>query len=84
MDDLSTQTIVLVSVLMLAGAVLGGALGHWRGGGAYIASGAIIGGLSLFIVGFVAAAYGGMIGTIAIAIVIVAVAGFIVWGFLFG
>ena len=82
--DLSTQTIVLVSVLTLAGAVLGGAVGHWKRGGPYIATGAIIGGLSLFIVGFVAAAYGGMIGTIATAIVVIAVAGLIVWGFLFG
>jgi hypothetical protein len=82
--DLSTQTIAVVSVLTLAGAVLGGAIGHWRRGSAYIATGAIIGGLSLFIVGFVAAAYGGMIGTIATAIVVIAVAGLIVWGFLFG
>ena len=82
--DLSTQTIVVVAVLTLAGAVLGGAIGHWRRGGAYIATGAVIGGLSLFLFGFVAAAYGGMIGTIATAIVIIAVACIIVWGFLFG
>ena len=82
--NLSTQTIVLVSVFTLAGAVLGGAVGHWRRGGAYIATGAVIGGLSLFIVGFAAALYGGMIGTIAVAVVAIVVVGFIVWNFLFG
>ena len=49
--DLSTQTIVLVSVLTIAGAVLGGAVGHWKRGGPYIATGAVIGGLSLFLFG---------------------------------
>ena len=78
--DLSTQTIVLVSVLTLAGAVLGGAVGHWKRGGPYIATGAIIGGLSLFIFGFLATVYAGVIGAIAV----VAVLGFLAWNFLFG
>jgi hypothetical protein len=78
--DLSTQTIVLVSVLTLAGAVLGGAVGHWKRGGPYIATGAIIGGLSLFIFGFVATVYAGVIGAMALVIVV----GFLVWNFLFG
>ena len=41
--DLSTQTIVLVSVLTIAGAVLGGAVAHWKRGSRHIATGAIIG-----------------------------------------
>ena len=78
--DLSTQTIVLVSVLTLAGAVLGGAVGHWKRGGPYIATGALIGGLSLFLFGLVATVYAGVIGAMALVIVI----GFRAWNFLFG
>ncbi|HEX8665858.1 MAG TPA: hypothetical protein VF744_17730 [Beijerinckiaceae bacterium] len=78
--DLSTQTIVLVSVLTLAGAVLGGAVGHWKRGGPYIATGAVIGGLSMFIFGFVATVYAGVIGAMALVIVV----GFLAWNFLFG
>jgi hypothetical protein len=77
--DLSTQTIVLVSVLTLAGAALGGAVGHCKRG-PYIATGAVIGGLSLFIFGFVATVYAGVIGAMAL----VAVLGFLAWQFLFG
>jgi hypothetical protein len=78
--DLSTQTIVLVSVLTIAGAVLGGAVGHWKRGGPYIVTGAIIGGLSLFIFGFMATVYAGVIGAMALVIVV----GFLAWNFLFG
>ena len=78
--DLSTQAIVLVSVLTLAGAALGGAVGHWRRGGAYIATGALIGGLSMFLIAFVATVYASVIGAMAVVIVL----GFFVWNFLFG
>ena len=78
--DLSTQAIVLVSVLTLAGAALGGAVGHWRRGGAYIATGALIGGLSMFLIAFVATVYASVIGAMAVVIVL----GFLVWNFLFG
>jgi hypothetical protein len=78
--DVSTQTIVIVAVLTIAGAVLGGAVGHWRRGGAYIATGALIGGLSLFLFGFVASVYAGVIGAMAL----VAVLGLLAWNFLFG
>ena len=78
--DVSTQTIVIVSVLTIAGAILGGAVGHWKRGGAYIATGALIGGLSLFLFGFVASVYAGVIGAMAL----VAVLGLLAWNFLFG
>ena len=78
--DLSTQAIVLVSVLTLAGAALGGAVGHWRRGGAYIATGALIGGLSMFLIAFVATVYASVIGAMAVVIVL----GFLAWNFLFG
>ena len=78
--DLSTQTIVLVSVLTIAGAALGGAVGHWKRGGAYIATGALIGGLSLFLFAFVATVYSSVIGAMAVVIVL----GFLLWNFLFG
>ena len=78
--DVSTQTIVIVAVLTIAGAILGGAVGHWRRGGAYIATGALIGGLSLFLFGFVASVYAGVIGAMAL----VAVLGLLAWNFLFG
>ena len=78
--DLSTQAIVLVSVLTLAGAALGGAVGHWRRGGAYIATGAVIGGLSMFLFAFVATVYASVIGAMAVVIVL----GFLVWNLLFG
>jgi hypothetical protein len=78
--DLSTQTIALVSVLTLAGAVLGGAVAHWKRGSAHIATGAIIGGLSLFLFAFAATVYASVIGAMAI----VAILGFLAWQFVFG
>jgi hypothetical protein len=78
--DLSTQTIVLVSVLTIAGAVLGGAVAHWKRGSAHVATGAIIGGLSLFLVSFVLTVYASALGALAI----VAVLGFLAWQFVFG
>ena len=78
--DVSTQTIAIVAVLTIAGAILGGAVGHWKRGGAYIATGALIGGLSLFLFGFVASVYAGVIGAMAL----VAVLGLLAWNFLFG
>ena len=78
--DLSTQTIVLVSVLTIAGAVLGGAVAHWKRGSAHVATGAIIGGLSLFLLSFVVTVYASALGALAI----VAVLGFLAWQFVFG
>jgi hypothetical protein len=78
--DLSTQTIVLVSVLTIAGAVLGGAVAHWKRGSAHVATGAIIGGLSLFLFSFVLTVYASALGALAI----VAVLGFLAWQFVFG
>ena len=78
--DLSTQTIVLVSVLTIVGAVLGGAVAHWKRGSAHVATGAIIGGLSLFLFAFVATVYASLIGAMAV----VAVLGFLAWQFVFG
>ena len=78
--DLSTQTIVLVSVLTIAGAVLGGAVAHWKRGSAHVATGAIIGGLSLFLFSFVLTVYAIALGALAI----VAVLGFLAWQFVFG
>jgi hypothetical protein len=78
--DLSTQTIVLVSVLIIAGAVLGGAVAHWKRGSAHVATGAIIGGLSLFLFSFVLTVYASALGALAI----VAVLGFLAWQFVFG
>ena len=78
--DLSTQTIVLVSVLTIAGAVLGGAVAHWKRGSAHIATGAIIGGLALFIFSFVATVYSGVIAALGLA----ALMGLLAYNFLFG
>ena len=78
--DLSTQTIILVSVLTIAGAVLGGAVAHWKRGSAHVATGAIIGGLSLFLFSFVLTVYASALGALAI----VAVLGFLAWQFVFG
>jgi hypothetical protein len=78
--DLSTQNIVLVSVLTIAGAVLGGAVAHWKRGSAHVATGAIIGGLSLFLFSFVLTVYAIALGALAI----VAVLGFLAWQFVFG
>jgi len=78
--DPSTQTIVLVSVLTIAGAVLGGAVAHWKRGSAHVATGAIIGGLSLFLFSFVLTVYAIALGALAI----VAVLGFLAWQFVFG
>jgi hypothetical protein len=78
--DLSTQNIVLVSVLTIAGAVLGGAVAHWKRGSAHVATGAIIGGLSLFLFSFVLTVYASALGALAI----VAVLGFLAWQFVFG
>ena len=78
--DLSTQTIVLVSVLTIAGAVLGGAVAHWKRGSAHVATGAIIGGLSLSVFSFVLTVYASALGALAI----VAVLGFLAWQFVFG
>jgi len=78
--DLSTQTIVLVSVLTVAGAALGGAVAHWKRGSGHVVTGAIIGGLSLFIFSFVATVYAGVIGALGLA----AVAALVAYNFLFG
>ncbi|MFL5006714.1 MAG: hypothetical protein ACJ8DK_15340 [Microvirga sp.] len=78
--DLSTQNIVLVSVLTIAGAVLGGAVAHWKRGSGHVATGAIIGGLSLFLFSFVLTVYASALGALAI----VAVLGFLAWQFVFG
>jgi hypothetical protein len=78
---MDTQTVVFLSILTIVGALLGGAVGHWkRGGGAYIVSGAIIGGLSLAIFGLAAAVYAGVI----LAMAVVAVLALLAWNFLFG
>jgi hypothetical protein len=78
--DLSTQTIVVVSVLTIAGAFLGGAVAHWKRGSAHIATGAIIGGLSLFLFSFVLTVYASVIGAMAV----VAVLALLAWQFVFG
>ena len=78
--DLSTQTVVLVSVLTIAGAVLGGAVAHWKRGSAHVVTGAIIGGLALFILSFVATVYSGVIAALGLA----ALLGLVAYNFLFG
>jgi hypothetical protein len=79
--DLSTQPLVLVSVLTVVGALLGGAVAHWKRGSAHhIATGALIGGLSLFLVSFVLTVYGSVIGAMAV----VAVLALLAWQFVFG
>ena len=78
--DLSTQTVVLVSVLTIAGALLGGAVAHWKRGSAHIATGAIIGGLALFIFSFVATVYSCVIAALGLA----ALMGLLAYNFLFG
>jgi hypothetical protein len=78
--DLSTQSLVLVSLLTLAGAALGGAVAHWKRGSSHIATGAIIGGLSLFLFSFVLTVYASVIGAMAV----VAILGVLAWQFVFG
>ena len=73
--DLSMDAIVVMLVLTLTGATLGGAIAHWKRGSAYVATGAIIGGLSLFLFGFVATVYATVIGAMAVLVVL----GFLAW-----
>ena len=55
-------------------------MAHWKRGSAHVATGAIIGGLSLFLVSFVLTVYASALGALAI----VAVLGFLAWQFVFG
>jgi hypothetical protein len=71
---LSTQALLLVSVLTLAGALLGAALGHWKRGGVFIASGAVIGGLSMFLFAVGAALYGWMIAALGLVALVILIA----------
>lgn len=73
MENLTTQSMLLVAVLTLAGAALGGAMAHWRRGSGHVVTGAVIGGILMFIVSLVGALYSGVIialGLVALAAIL--------------
>ncbi len=68
MEHAGTLAMVVPAVLITAGALLGGAVAHWRRGTGYIITGAIIGGMLMFIPGALIA-----VGTVyALSIVVAA------------
>lgn len=77
--DLSTNALLVVGFATLIGAVLGGAVAHWRRGSGHIVTGALIGGLGTLLFSFVATVYAGVIGALSM----VALAVLVVGGWLF-
>lgn len=73
--DLTAQALFLVAFVSVVGAVLGGAVAHWRRGSGHILTGAIIGGLGTLLFAFVATVYAGVIGALGILALAVLVVG---------
>lgn len=72
LTGLDPQTATLLVLLSGLGALLGGAIGHWRGGSGRIVSGAIIGAVLLPLA---AIAYMVHFGVIVVAIVLLVILG---------
>lgn len=70
----------LLLMLALLGAVLGGAIGHWRRGRDMIVTGAIIGAITLPLLGIGAAMVSGIIVLLVIAAVVIGILGSIFAG----
>jgi hypothetical protein len=60
------QTATLLVLLCVLGALLGGAIGHWRGGSGRIVSGAIIGAILLPVAGLAFLLHLGMMAVVAV------------------
>ena len=61
---LDQQTIVMLVVAAVLGALLGGAVAHWRRGAGMIVTGAIIGAIVLPLIGLAALLYAAYAGAI--------------------
>lgn len=69
--DWNQQTLVYGAILVAAGALLGGAVAHWRRGREMILTGAIIGAIVMPIAGLLFAIYLGVfVAVIAVAMVL--------------
>ena len=78
--DFASLPLALIAVVTLVGALLGGAIAHWRRGSSHIVTGAIIGGAFFFLLAVLGAIY----TTIAIGLGLAAMAFFAVYAFFFG
>lgn len=68
---LGQQTIVMLLVSAVFGALLGGAIAHWRRGSHMIVTGAIIGAIALPLISLFALLYMGVIIVLALAALVV-------------
>lgn len=68
--DLGSFSLAIIAAMTVAGALLGGAVAHWRRGGGYIVTGAIIGGAAGFIAGLLGIVFS-FAGTVAVLSLVV-------------
>lgn len=73
LTGIDPQTATLLMLLFGLGALLGGAIGHWRGGSGRIISGAIIGAILLPVTGLAFLLHLGMMAVIAVVAAVAAV-----------
>lgn len=72
--SLNAQSYAVIAVVSVAGALLGGAIAHWRRGAGFIATGAIIGGLAAFLFGLAGTIYSGFIYALGGVVVLLVIA----------
>jgi hypothetical protein len=72
--DLSSTAILVIAMITAAGALFGGAVGHWRRGSGFIVTGAIIGAVTMLILSIVGTVY--TVAAIIVAIVLGLLAAF--------
>ena len=73
LTGIDAQTATLLALLSGLGALLGGAVGHWRGGSGRIVSGAIIGAILLPVAGLAFLLHLGMMAVLAVIAAVAAV-----------
>ena len=78
--DLGSLPLAIIAVITLVGAILGGAIAHWRRGAGHILTGAIIGAALACLLAILGAVY----TTIAIGLGLAAMAFFVIYAFFFG
>ena len=78
--DLGSLPLAIIAVITLVGAILGGAIAHWRRGASHILTGAIIGAALACLLAILGAVY----TTIAIGLGLAALAFFVIYAFFFG
>ena len=78
--DLADLPLTMIAIVTLVGALLGGAIAHWRRGSSHVVTGVIIGGCLSLLLGV----FGAIYSVIAMALAFVALVVIVVLSSLFG